>query len=485
MRNVSNSSRRGNNPSKGKIKRSKYSRQSIKKIPKEEFCSSTWKHLKTNIKKGDKGSNYSSASIRLVRLSREYLQFLISKQLLTISIDSGNIQFKLTGSSGNNLADKVGIIDESFVDNTYKIYKKLPDYAEKNNDEFLTYGCYINKILDSMNSILKEISDKDINIEQIKTEFVKKFYDFNFGFASPTSEICDYNLPEPCIEFVSIKNKHYLIFGHVNAQLIEYFLQKYEGKSLLQHFLDMRKNYSTEEEKEDFSRMQELLKINSPILKTGVNEIPQFIKNILLYEKITEGKTTDDIKNFDQKIIDSLEYLTNMCLGKLSTNIKYYFHIFEFNDSTKEFIQLGKTIKDLKKEHSEVLIEVQKKVKNFLINKLKLRKDTDTNDKFHNILCHFKYPSNGLVLHADYLPPFIFIREYQHQYENRYTLDYIIEILKQKDMKSLNFYVSTSNSDEKYYQELIQQNTTTLVPSQTQQLIQTGGYPEDIEKRKK
>ena len=37
----------GNNPSRGIIERKKYVRRSLEKIPKEKFCSSTWKYLKT------------------------------------------------------------------------------------------------------------------------------------------------------------------------------------------------------------------------------------------------------------------------------------------------------------------------------------------------------------------------------------------------------------------------------------------------------
>ena len=248
--------------------------------------------------------------------------------------------------------------------------------------------------------------------------------------------------------------------------MVEYFLQNYDGKNLFQHFLEMRKNYSSEDEKEDFLRIQELLKFNSPILKTGTNDIPQFIKNVLMHENITKGKQENEINNLNKKIIDGLKYLTDMCLGKLSTNIRYYFHIFELNITNKKFETIATTIKDLNQEHISILQGTQKIIKNFFINKLNLRKDTDTDDKFHNILCYFNYPSNGLVLNVDYIPPFTNITEYQHRYENHYTLDYIIESIKQnQELNKLNFYVSTKivqniNSEEKYFQQIISQHNS-------------------------
>ena len=76
---------------------------------------------------GKEANEYSGASIRPIRLSREYLQFLISKSLFSIpDVNSGDL--KLVSPSNNNLSDKVGIIDLNFEDNTHKIYKKLPDY---------------------------------------------------------------------------------------------------------------------------------------------------------------------------------------------------------------------------------------------------------------------------------------------------------------------------------------------------------------------
>ena len=58
--------------------------------------------------------------------------------------------------------------------------------------------------------------------------------------------------------------------------MVEYFLQNYDGK-FVQHFLEMRKNYSSKDEKKIFKNTR-TIKFNSPILKTGTNDIPQFIK---------------------------------------------------------------------------------------------------------------------------------------------------------------------------------------------------------------
>jgi len=412
------------------------------------------------------------------KFGREHLQLLIDNEKIKIGsnnslniIDLSSTTFvwdqeytnKRARQNYNHLLDKgednLGkyLNLSPYIENTIKIFNKFLEWKYKN---------YPDSVVPEGNENSEDISDK-----------------FNEWKDSPSETInidknCltgDWALPNCCFKIFYVNEEKYLLFGHPYTKMIEHFKQKLNDISLIENYIKMRSKYSKEEEKTDLFEFTKLLKINSLFNLENFQEQSKYIF------------LNDDLKTrYGEKIIESINELLNLSLGRLGINISYNFKIFKFVEENK-IDKLGHNIRDLKFHHINVLKETQKLIKNFMKKTFKLG---ETSDIFHNILCYFKYPVNSLTIHVNYIPPFSNFEEYAHIYDNIFKLSNIINILESGKegtdvMKNLDLSVSFSPGSmpfrDPYEDEIIKKSENLEILSRySQHLPQKGGnfqYP--------
>ena len=373
---------------------------------------------------------YMSFSIRPIKLSRELLQLLISKQKISINENNELVISDISDTTfvlDNEFTQKSGGRDYYHYLDTYETGTQLKDDP------------YISATIEILNLFI------DQNINKLNT-LTTPTYNFHKDFLSwrkvnGKDKVCekgDWDLTHCCMQIFKINDVKYFLFGHPYAKMIEHFEQELEGKKLIDHYLDMREEYKPKDEGEHYGEFNQLLNIISPVNKEYI------------YERKKSNAYHTYIQGIDSEITslnDNKKELFKLALGKLATEITYNFKIFKLEDNKLK--SLGHNIRYLKKSHVKVLEIARNLIKEFMkmFNTSKSDSNSD-NDIFHNIFCYFKYPASGLTIHVEYIPPFQNIELYGHKYDNIIKLNDIINLLlnsKYDDiMEQLNLSVTLS-----------------------------------------